>query len=60
MMSQSSFFTIKAFLRKKPDNRKSSSTPVKKAIKTKNLKLIVEKLSQTQQDNFVKAEHGEG
>ena len=60
MMSQSSFFTIKAFLRKKPDNRKSSSTTVKKAIKTKNLKLSVEKMSQTQQDNFVKAEHGEG
>ena len=27
MTSQSSFFTKKAFLRKKPDNRKSSSTP---------------------------------
>ena len=57
MMSQSSFFTIKSFLRKKPDNRKSSSTPVKKAIKTKILKSIGEK---AQQDNFVKAEHGEG
>ena len=50
-ISKSSFFISKSFPRKKPDKKKSSSSPVKKPIK--NLNSIVEKLSLTQKQNFV-------